>query len=125
MRLLLDTHTLLWWLDDSPEIVKAARDSLRSADNVKFVSVVSIWEIRLKAALGKLKLPKNFRAILDQQPVEQLPVLSEHAHAFGELPLHHRDPFDRMLVAQARVENLTMVTRDPRIHEYDVAVLSS
>jgi PIN domain nuclease of toxin-antitoxin system len=125
MRLVLDTHTLLWWLEGSPEITKSVGDALRSADNVKFVSVVSIWEIRLKWALGKLKLPRNFRTILDQQPVEQLPVLSDHAHAFGELPLHHRDPFDRMLVAQARVENLTLVTRDPRIREYDVAIIAA
>jgi PIN domain nuclease of toxin-antitoxin system len=124
MRLLLDTHTLIWWLNASPEITKAMGAALRSADNVKFVSVVSIWEMRLKSALGKLDLPKNFRTVLDQQPVEQLPVLAEHAHTFGELPLHHRDPFDRMLVAQALVENLTLVTRDERIREYDVPVLA-
>src|SRR5262245_10801842 len=112
MRLILDTHTLIWWLEGSAEIPKAGADALRSAENAKIVSVVSIWEMRLKAGLGKLKLPKNFRAVLDQQPVEQLPVLADHAHAFGELPLHHRDPFDRMLVAQALVEKLTLVTRD-------------
>ncbi|HXH23726.1 MAG TPA: type II toxin-antitoxin system VapC family toxin [Vicinamibacterales bacterium] len=123
--MLLDTHTLLWWLNDSPEITKSVGAALRSAGNAKFVSVVSIWEIRLKAALGKLDLPKNFRTVLDRQPIEQLPILPDHAHEFGELPLHHRDPFDRMLVAQARVENLTMVTRDPRIREYDIAVLAA
>jgi PIN domain nuclease of toxin-antitoxin system len=124
MRLLLDTHTLIWWLEGSSEIPKAASDALRSAENAKIVSVVSIWEMRLKAALGKLKLPKNFRVILDQQPVAQLPILADHAHAFGELPLHHRDPFDRMLVAQALVENLTVVTRDPRLREYGVPIFS-
>ena len=124
MRLLLDTHTLIWWLNASPEITRAMDAALRSAENVKFVSVVSIWEMRLKSAIGKLDLPKNFRAVLDQQPIEQLPVLAEHAHAFGELPLHHRDPFDRMLVAQAIVENLTLVTRDQRIRQYEVPVLA-
>lgn len=124
MRLLLDTHTLIWWLEGSSEITKAAGEALRSAENAKVVSVVSIWEMRLKAALGKLRLPKNFRAVLDRQPVEQLPILVDHAHAFGELPLHHRDPFDRMLIAQAWVENLTLVTRDPRMREYGVPVFS-
>ncbi len=124
MRLLLDTHTLIWWLEGSSEIAKAAGEALRSAENAKIVSVVSIWEMRLKAALGKLRLPKNFRAVLDQQPIEQLPILADHAHAFGELPLHHRDPFDRMLIAQALVENLTLVTRDPRIREYGVPIFA-
>lgn len=124
MRLLLDTHALIWWLNASPEITKAMDAALRSADNAKFVSVVSIWDMRLKAAVGKLDLPKNFRTVLDQQPVEQLPVLAEHAHAFGDLPLHHRDPFDRMLVAQAIVENLTLVTRDPQVRKYDVSILA-
>jgi PIN domain nuclease of toxin-antitoxin system len=123
MRLLLDTHTLIWWLEGSKEIGKSVATVLRSAENVKFISVVSIWEMRLKASLKKLDLPKNFRAVLDEQPIEQLPVLVDHAHAFGELPLHHRDPFDRMLVAQAIVEGLTLVTRDERINAYGIPIL--
>lgn len=124
MRLLLDTHTLIWWLEGSREIGKPVAAVLRSAENAKFISVVSIWEMRLKASLKKLDLPKELRAVLDEQPVEQLPALSDHAHAFGDLPLHHRDPFDRMLVAQALVEGLTLVTRDENMKAYGVPILS-
>ncbi len=123
MRLLLDTHTLIWWLEGSREIGNPVAAELRSAENAKFISVVSIWEMRLKASLKKLDLPRNFRAVLDAQPVEQLSVLPDHAHAFGDLPLHHRDPFDRMLVAQALVEDLTLVTRDERMKAYGVPIL--
>ncbi len=123
MRLLLDTHTLIWWLEGSREITKSVAAVLRSAENAKFISVVSIWEMHLKASLNKLDLPKTFRAVLDEQPVEQLPVLADHAHAFGELPLHHRDPFDRMLVAQALVEGLTLATRDERMNAYGIPIL--
>jgi PIN domain nuclease of toxin-antitoxin system len=124
MRLLLDTHTLIWWLSEPRKIGVKAAAALRSADNAKFVSVVSIWEARLKSSLGKLDLPKNFRSVLDSQPIEQLAVLPDHAHACGELPLYHRDPFDRMLVAQAQVEGLTLVTGDENIQRYDVPILA-
>ncbi|MDD5306248.1 MAG: type II toxin-antitoxin system VapC family toxin [Deltaproteobacteria bacterium] len=125
MNLLLDTHVLLWWLEDNPTLSPKARDAVAEGRNMVFVSAASIWEIRIKQALRKLRLPRNFREVLDSQPFRALPVTWEHAHAVHELPDHHRDPFDRMLVAQAKVERLAIVTRDERIKKYAVTVIEA
>ena len=125
MNLLLDTHVLLWWLDDHPGLSPAAKSVIANGENVVFVSAATIWEIRIKEALGKLKLPRNFRAVLDEQPFEMLDITAEHAHAIVKLPAHHRDPFDRMLIAQTQVEKLTLVTGDEQIKRYKVSVLSA
>jgi PIN domain nuclease of toxin-antitoxin system len=125
MNLLLDTHVLLWWLDDNPTLSKRARDIISDGRNLAFVSAVVIWEIRIKQALGKLKIPKNFRKVLDEQPFEFLDITVEHAHAVGDLPLHHRDPFDRMLIAQAKVKNLTIITRDIRFKKYKIPYINA
>ncbi len=123
MNLLLDTHALLWWLDDHPSLSEGARSAIADGSNPVFVSAVVVWEIRIKQGLGKLKLPRGFREVLDSQPFEDLPITTEHAHRVARLPLHHRDPFDRMLVAQAMTERLTIVTRDPNIARYSVRIL--
>ena len=82
-------------------------------------------EIRIKQKLGKLEIPNNFRKVLDSQPFEQLDITVEHAHAVGDLPTHHRDPFDRMLVAQTKVEHLTLVTRDIRLKKYKIPIIEA
>jgi len=123
MNLLLDTHALLWWLDDNPTLSKKARAVITDGKNLVFVSAVVIWEIKIKQALGKLEIPSNFRTVLEDQPFKPLDITAEHAHAIGDLPAHHRDPFDRMLVAQARIEGLTLVTRDIRLKEYKIPVI--
>jgi PIN domain nuclease of toxin-antitoxin system len=125
MNLLLDTHVLLWWLNDDSGLSDKARKVISDGRNVVFVSAASIWEIRIKQALGKLRLPKSFRETLQQQPFMALPVTTEHAHAIFGLAEHHRDPFDRMLVAQAKVEHLALVTRDERIKRYAVAIVDA
>jgi PIN domain nuclease of toxin-antitoxin system len=125
MNLLLDTHTLLWWLDDNPTLSAEARRAIADGANTVFVSAVSIWEIRIKQGLGKLKLPTNFRKVLDGQPFEDLPITTEHAHRVAKLPALHRDPFDRMLVAQAMIERLTIVSRDTDITRYRVRILTA
>jgi PIN domain nuclease of toxin-antitoxin system len=125
MNLLLDTHALLWWLGDDPTLSGKARDAIADGRNVVFVSAASIWEIRIKQAIGKLKLPRSFREVLEAQAFMNLPVTAEHAHGVLALPPHHRDPFDRMLVAQAKAERLTVVTRDERIKRYGVSVLDA
>jgi PIN domain nuclease of toxin-antitoxin system len=89
------------------------------------VSAVVIWEIRIKQGLGKLRLPPDFRQVLERQPFENLPITAEHAHRLAELPSHHRDPFDRMLVAQAMSERLTIVTRDSNIARYRVRTVTA
>ena len=125
MRLLLDTHVLLWWLGDDPTMSQQARAALADGSNPAYVSSAVIWEISIKRAIGKLKVPKRFRAVLDDQPFEPLDITPEHAHAVGDLPLHHRDPFDRMLVAQAKIEGLTLVTRDKHLAAYELAILAA
>ena len=125
MNLLLDTHALLWWLDDNPTLSAEARDAIADGRNLVFVSAVVIWEIRIKQALGKLQLPANFREVLDGQALDELPLTVDHAHRLAELPPLHRDPFDRMLVAQAMAERLTIVTRDPDIPRYPVRVIKA
>jgi PIN domain nuclease of toxin-antitoxin system len=123
VNLLLDTHALLWWLDDNPTLSVEARDAIADGKNLVFVSAVVIWEIRIKQSIGKLKIPRNFREILDRQAFDELPLTVDHAHLLAELPPRHRDPFDRMLVAQAMAEKLTIVTRDPDIPRYGVRTL--
>jgi PIN domain nuclease of toxin-antitoxin system len=125
MNLLLDTHVLLWWLDDYPTLSKKAKGAISHGKNLVFISAVVIWEIRIKQSLGKLKLPHNFRKVLDSQPFEQLDITIEHAHAVGDLPAHHRDPFDRMLVAQTKVEHLTLVTRDIGLKKYKIPIIEA
>ncbi len=125
MRLLLDTHVLLWWLGDDPTLSPQARAALADGKNPAYVSSAVIWEISIKRAIGKLKVPKRFRAVLDDQPFEPLDITPEHAHAVGDLPLHHSDPFDRMLVAQAKIEGLTLVTRDKHLAAYELAILAA
>ncbi|MBI5446467.1 MAG: type II toxin-antitoxin system VapC family toxin [Deltaproteobacteria bacterium] len=125
MNLLLDTHVLLWWLDDDPALSKAARDAIADGQNLVFVSAVTVWEIRIKEALGKLGIPSDFQEVLAAQPLLPLDVTAEHAHAIARLPDHHRDPFDRMLIAQAGVERLAVVTHDSRFRDYGIPLLET
>lgn len=123
MNLLLDTHTLLWALADDPTLTGDAREAIVDGRNDVLVSAVSAWEITIKRALGKLRAPDDLPDQLARARFAPLDVTIEHALAVGELPDHHADPFDRMLVAQARTERLTLVTRDAHIARYDVDVL--
>ena len=125
MNLLLDTHVLLWWLDDNPSLSKKARMSISDGANSVFVSAAVVWEIEIKKALGKLKIPADFRQVLLQQTFEMLPITVEHAHAVGDLPTYHRDPFDRMVIAQARVEGFTVVTRDSIFGRYKIPIIQA
>ena len=123
MNLLLDTHILLWWLDDSPALSSQARNAIADTDNLIILSAVVIWEIRIKQTLGKLMIGQNFYEVIKEQAFEMLPITSDHAYAVGELPEHHRDPFDRMLIAQAKFEGLTVVTHDAIFKKYQIPVL--
>ena len=125
MNLLLDTHVLLWWLNDQPILSKKSRAAIAEGKNLVFVSAVVVWEIRIKEALGKLEIPRNFKRVLESQPFEMLDVTVEHAHAVKDLPAHHRDPFDRMLVAQAKVEGFTLLTHDARLKKYQVSLMEA
>ena len=96
---------------------------ITSKENFVMISTASVWEIRIKQAIGKLELPDNFGEILNGEPFERLSVTVAHAHAVGALPMIHRDPFDRMLIAQARCEGVTLITHDRELAEYNVPVL--
>jgi len=125
MNLLLDTHALLWWLADDPSLPATARSFVADTHNLVFLSAAVVWEIRIKQALGKLDIPVDFHEALSREPFTELPISVEHAHAIADLPMHHRDPFDRILVAQAKVEGMTIVTRDPVFKKYGVDVIFS
>ena len=119
MKLLLDTHVWLWWLAGEP-LSSGAADAISNADNDVYLSSVSVWEAMIKASIGKLDVPADLMDASTQ--FDELPVTWAHAAAVRELPLHHRDPFDRLLIAQARVESATLVTRDCTFEAYGVDV---
>jgi len=125
MRLLLDTHILLWWLSDDSSLPAHARRLISDPDNTVFASAVSLWEIWLKQSLGKLRLPPDFEARLGGESFESLPLTAAHTREVALLPWHHRDPFDRMLVAQARAVHLKLLTADKVTAAYGEMVLLS
>jgi len=125
MIALLDTHALLWWFFDDPRLSSAAREVIGDPASVVFVSAVSVWEIAIKRAMGKLEAPDDVPERIDDAGFERLPVGFDHAEQVGTLPLHHGDPFDRLLIAQALVEGATLVTSDRRIQAYDVPRLAA
>ena len=120
MRLLLDTHVLLWWLADDPSLGEEARAGISDPGSSVFVSAATVWEVSIKRTLGKLEAPSDLVSQIELNSFEPLSMTVSHAYAAGALPRHHDDPFDRMLVAQAMAEDLTLLTRDPRIRVYDV-----
>jgi PIN domain nuclease of toxin-antitoxin system len=122
VSLLLDTHVVLWWLADDPTLPDDIKDRLDHEPDV-FVSAVTVWEVAIKQSIGKLPEPANLPDAIRASGFRELPIAFAHAAAAGRLPMIHRDPFDRVLVAQASCEKLTLVTRDPRCQQYDVPVL--
>ena len=123
MRLLLDTHALLWWLGVDRSLGARARAAIAAETTEVFVSAASAWEISIKRMLGKLEAPEDLEEQIAFHRFEALPITVAHASAAGALAPHHADPFDRMLVAQAIAEDLTIVTRDRRIARYGVPTI--
>lgn len=123
MRYLLDTHLLLWWLGQSALLSKEALDLIADPENHILYSTVSLWEIRLKQSLGKLKVPASLTEALTAQAFDVLPLRAEHTEGLVGLPWHHRDPFDRMLVAQAQAESIRLLTVDEPLSAYGDCVL--
>ncbi|MGQ0743192.1 MAG: type II toxin-antitoxin system VapC family toxin [Acidimicrobiales bacterium] len=119
----MDSHVLIWALADHDELTPSLRSALVDPTNDIVVSAASVWEIRIKQALGRLDAPPDLTDAIAQTRFRALPISFEHAVAAADLPPLHRDPFDRMLVAQAQAENLTLVTRDRSLAEYQVATL--
>ncbi len=126
MNLLLDTHAFLWAVDDNPNLSPAARDAILIGGNVVYVSAATAWEISIKRSIGKLKFPQSdYLEELKLHRFTPLNITTEHALAVEGLPPHHKDPFDRILIAQAQHEHLTIITRDPRISFYGVKVIGT
>jgi PIN domain nuclease of toxin-antitoxin system len=121
---LLDTNAALWWFEGSTRFKRSLRESLADRANTVFISAVTTWEISIKAAIGKLKLPDEPKSYLapriGRAGFTLLPILAEHTYEVYSLPLHHLDPFDRLLIAQARVNDLSIVTADRAFAQYDV-----
>ncbi len=125
MKLLLDTHALLWWLDDDPRLAAAAADLIESADSEIIVSIVSLWEIAIKHRLGKLQATAaTIAAAADASGFRLLAIALPHLATLARLPTHHRDPFDHLLIAQAMVEDATLVTADHVLAAYPVTTLA-
>jgi len=126
MQYLLDTHVLIWWMTSDNRLSTTAKDLIKSPRNNIYWSVASSWEISIKYALGKLEFdepPENLiPSELDKNHIETLTILNNHAFLAGQLPVHHKDPFDRMLVAQARIESLGVISDDSKFKFYDVDV---
>ena len=124
-RFLLDTHVLLWWLTDDPRLGASARQTIADAQNEVFVSAATGWEVAIKWALGKLRAPDELETGVKEEGFVPLSITFRHAEQAGALPLLHRDPFDRVLIAQALAEDLILITNDERIKRYDVQTLAA
>ena len=123
MKLLLDTHTLLWWLQKFPSLSKRASRLISETDNQIFVSAATGWELAIKSNSGKLEIGnilEGFEDALAEEGMSVLPMSMEHALRAGRLPNHHKDPFDRMLVAQAQADNLSLISNDKIFERYGV-----
>ncbi len=127
MRVLLDTHALLWWLFNDPKLSQHARDLIKEPGNTVLMSSASAWEIATKYRLGKLpeagEVAQNLPELLRTARIDVLPISVEHALAAGHLPGPHRDPFDRMLIAQAQLERIPIITTDGEFSKYDVQIM--
>jgi PIN domain nuclease of toxin-antitoxin system len=124
LRQLLDTHLVLWWMEgEVSKISKRALAALGSEGMEPVVSAVTVWEVAIKRSLGKVKARAGMQDEIERAGVELLPVTARHADLVASLPLHHRDPFDRLLVAQATAENIPLVTSDKSLRRYDVEVI--
>ena len=124
-RFLLDTHTLLWWLNDSPQLGPRCREMIRNDRNQVFVSAATTWEISIKMAIGKLRAPEDMDSVVEDEGFSKLPISLYHGQLAGSLPAHHRDPFDRMLIAQAQAEGLILITADENISLYNLLLKSA
>lgn len=127
MKILLDTHAFLWWIVDDPRLSSIARTIIADGNNDLFFSTASGWEIGIKTGLGRLELPSNLNEYigdqLERNAMIVLPIQLSHALHVTRLPDHHKDPFDRMLIAQSQLENLTLLTRDRLIAKYNVNII--
>lgn len=127
MRLMLDTHTFLWFIEGNLNLSDTAKNLIEDQRNQKFLSVASLWEMSIKVSIGKLQLKMAFTELVKQQvygnAIELLTIKPEHLDELAKLPFHHRDPFDRLIIAQSLVESLPIITKDTVFKSYPVQIL--
>jgi len=127
MKLLLDSHAFIWWDSEPDKLSPTALAACRDRANTLFLSIASVWEIQIKIQLGKLKFKIPFPEVINDHRkannIEMLSITLPHIFALQNLPMHHKDPFDRLLIAQATVENFTMISNDPTFTQYPVKLL--
>jgi PIN domain nuclease of toxin-antitoxin system len=127
MRYLLDTHSFLWWNMDDPQLSSIAKEIIGDGNNEIFLSAATAWEIAIKAARGRLALPENptryFSNRLNLHGFQALPIQIQHAAQVHKLPMHHADPFDRLLIAQSQLESMPLISVDAEIRKYEIEVI--
>ena len=123
MKLLLDTHILIWWLSQDRRLSQLETDIIADPDNLIFISAATAWEIVVKKMIGKLEAPDNLPVALAENNFLELPITIDHSQKLYQLPLHHNDPFDRIMIAQAISEDLTFMTRDAKIALYEIRTI--
>jgi len=127
VKLLLDTHAFLWFIEGSDELSKEAKRQIEDSENVRFLSMASLWEMAIKVSIGKLEVPLPFtrlvREHVEGNAIKHLPVKAEHLDAQRALPFHHHGPLDRLMIAQAQVEDLSVVSKDEAFEKYDIDLL--
>jgi PIN domain nuclease of toxin-antitoxin system len=122
-KVLIDTNIIIWWLEDPSQIKTDAREIIENPDNQIYYSVASIWEIEIKRKVGKLNITENYIELIDNELFQCLSILKNHVLKISNLEFHHHDPFDRVLIAQAIEENLTIITSDKLFKKYPVKIL--
>lgn len=123
MRLLLDTHTLIWGISEPEKLSEKTKELLSDVDNIILVSTASLWELQVKKSLNKIILPEDFIFQLQENGYELLNISYKHIEKLDEIPLIHRDPFDRILIAQSMHENIPLITKDSEIAKYNVKII--
>ncbi len=125
MRYLLDTHVFIWAMENKKRLPESIKNEIINPDNTIFVSVATIWEIIIKSAKKKLKAPKDIKSDIASSNFQTISIDVEHVLEVKKLPLYHNDPFDRILIAQARTENLTLITSDEKIWKYELSLIKA
>lgn len=125
MKYLLDTHVFIWWMEENKKLPAEIKSIIDDSFNNIFISVITPWEIVIKIKTKKLKVPKNYASYVINGIFKLLPIEISHVLGVERLPLFHKDPFDRMLIAQAKVEDLTLITSDQKFKKYDLSLISA
>ncbi len=124
-RILLDTHALIWWMCGDKKLGHDAKEQIATVENTIYISAATVWEMSIKQQMGKLTVPDDIESLIEELGFNALPISLFHGQQAGRLPMHHRDPFDRMLIAQAQAEGLQILTKDEYFPDYSVRLIDA